>query len=274
MARIIRWALCALLVLAPASASARRRPPPPPPPAAGAGDAAAPAEQQAPGLVAPPVGYGAAVGSGAARLRVAPDPGVDTAAFRAALQATQPQLVQCMVTSELAGTLRVTARVAMSHALDLDIQAPNHDAAVTQCAELALRRALTAIAAQPLTRPLRSTLAVRRRRPAPARVPRPARPVTADVASFEGPVHASIERDRSALISCLSSASPGMVGNATLRLTLARDGSLTLSSASLPTGVPAGPALPCIAARVAQMRFSPAPSRSITIEHTISLDLY
>ena len=75
------------------------------------------------------------------------------------------------------------------------------------------------------------------------------------------------------MISCLSTASPGLVGNATLRMTLTTDGTLTLASASLPTGVPAGPALPCLSSRIAQLRFSPTPPRALTIEHTLPLGL-
>lgn len=213
------------------------------------------------------------VAGGGARARIAPDPYLDTVTFRAALQATNGDLEQCMAASGLTGTMRVTARVALSHSLDFDISAPRRDAAATQCAELVLRRALTGIAARPIARPLRATLAVRHRMPRPPRVPPPAPPATGDLASFEGPVHAAIERDRAAMLSCLSSAAPGVVGNASLRVTLAPDGSLSLTSASMPTGVPAGPALPCLSARIAQLRFSPAPRRAIAIEHTLPLGL-
>jgi hypothetical protein len=212
-------------------------------------------------------------GAGAARVRIAPDPTLDPVEFRVALQRTSGALEQCLADAGLTGALRVTASVQMSHALDLAIVAPRHDAVTTQCAELVLRRALTAIAARPLSRPLRASLTVRHRTPRPPRVPPPAPPATGELAAFEGPVHAAIERDRSAMIQCLSGAAPGVAGEASLRVTLAPDGSLSLTSASMPTGVPAGPALPCLSARIAQLRFSPAPRRAIAITHALPLGL-
>lgn len=218
-------------------------------------------------------GVGGGTGMGARALIAQPEPGLSAATFRAALQGTSGDLEQCLVASALTGTMRVTARVALSHALDLQITAPRHDVAATQCAELVLRRALTAVAARPLSRPLRATLSVRHRTARPGRVPPPAPPATGDLSSFEGPVHAAIERDRAAMLSCLSSAAPGVVGEASLRVTLAPDGSLSLTSANLPPGVPAGPALPCLSSRIAQLRFSPAPPRAVAITHTLPLGL-
>lgn len=269
MSGLLRLGLVAVVLLVPMGVSAHRRPPPPPPHGGtSSGGAADMDELMDSGDSA--TSAGPTLG---ARARIAPDPGLDAATFRGALQATHGDLEQCMAASGLTGTMRVTARVALSHALALDIAAPRHDGATTQCAELVLRRALTAIAGRPLSRPLRASLTVRRREPRAPRVPPPAPPARADLAAFEGPVHAAIERDRAAMLSCLSSAAPGLVGNATLRLTLAPDGSLTLASARLPTGVPAGPALPCLSSRIAQLRFSPAPPRSFAIEHTLPLGL-
>ena len=219
-----------------------------------------------------PVATSSAGGAGV-RVRIAQDPPLQSTELRVALQATSEQLDQCLVTSGLTGTMRVTARVALSHALGLDITAPRHDVVATQCAELVLRRALTTIAARPLTRPLHATLVVRHRAVRPPPVPRPALPASGELTAFEGPVHAAIEGDRAAMISCLSGAAPGVVGDASLRVTLAPDGSLALASASLPTGVPAGPALPCLSSRIAQLRFSPAPPRAMTISHTLPLGL-
>lgn len=280
MARLSPIALVLLLALVPAAASARRAAPPPPPPphqATSDGDAAgADAELAADRLAVPGESTTRAPGGGGAgaRAHIAPiDPGLDAISFRAALQRTSAAIEQCMADAGVAGTTRVTARLALSHALDFSIVAPHRDVPTTQCVELALRRALTQVAAQPLTRALRATLTVRHRIPRPPRVPPPAPPATGDLASFEGPVHAAIERDRAAMISCLSGAAPGVVGNASLRVTLAPDGSLTLTSASMPAGVPAGPALPCLSSRVAQLRFSPAPRRAIAIEHTLPLGL-
>jgi hypothetical protein len=201
---------------------------------------------------------------------IAPDPHLRAPELRVALQRTSPALEQCLTDAGLAGAMRVTARIDTFHALELTIVAPRHDAVATQCAELVLRRALTGIAARPVERPMRASLTVRHRLP---RVPRPAPPATGELAAFEGPVHAAIDGDRSAMIQCLSGAAPGVVGEASLRVTLAPDGSLSLASARMPTGVPAGPALPCLSSRIAQLRFSPAPRRAITIVHALPLGL-
>jgi hypothetical protein len=211
--------------------------------------------------------------SGRARIARVPVPAITSVDVRLALQGTRPELERCLADAGLTGSLRVTARIAVSHSLSVSIVAPRHDAGVSQCAELVVRRALTQLAAEPLARAVSSSLTVRRRAPRPPRVPPPAPPPTGDLAAFEGPVHAAIEHDRAAMLSCLSGAAPGVVGDASLRLTLLPDGSLSLTSASLPTGVPAGPALPCMSARVSQMRFSPAPPRAMTIEHTLPLGL-
>jgi hypothetical protein len=208
-----------------------------------------------------------------ARARIAPDPGLDLPTFRAAVQRTAPALEQCLVAAGLTGTMRVTARVELSHAMAFDIVAPRRDPGATQCAELELRRALTQIAAQVITHPVHTTITVRHRAVRAPRVPHPPPPAHGDLAAFEAPVHAAMENDRFAMLQCLSAAAPGVVGQASLRLTLAPDGSLALASASLPTGVPAGPALPCLSARVSQLRFSPAPPRAMTITHTFPLGL-
>jgi len=258
----LRWLVlaAALGLLIPCEASAHRMP-------MRDGDRAVPSDVPLPDdLVSAPMG-------GGARLRVAPDPDLDARALRSALQSTSGELEQCLVASALTGTIRVTARIALSHALGLDIAAPRHDVAATQCAELVLRRALTAVAARPLTHPLRATLAVQHRTPRAPRVPPPAPAPSGDLAAFEGPVHAAIENDRSAMISCLSSGAPGTVGDASLRMTLAADGTLSLARASLPSGVVAGPALSCLSSRIAQLRFAPAPPRAMTITHTLPLGL-
>ncbi len=262
-------ALVALVALPAMPAFADRLAPPDPGPVpSGVGRRASTSSAEVEALIVPPGG-----GAGARARRIEPPgpvPGLDVATLRAALQATRADLEQCLATSGITGTMRVTARVAVSHALALDIVAPRRDAAAEQCAELVLRRALTHLAAGPVGRAVRASLTVRRRTP---RVPRPAPPATGDLAAFEAPVHEAIERDRAAMLSCLSSAAPGVVGEASLRVRLAPDGSLTLASASLPPGVPAGPALPCLSARIANLRFSPAPRRAVTIVHTLPLGL-
>jgi len=255
----------ALVLVVPAAALAHRAPPRLGE-ATSAGGAAGPAADAiAPG--------GGGVGAGAARRRIMADPPLDAPTLHAALAGTSGELEQCMAASGVSGTIHVTASISLAHALGLDIGAPRHDVAVTQCAELVLRRALTALAARPLDRPLRSTLAVRHRVPRAPRVPPPAPPATGDLSAFEGPVRAAIENDRSAMISCLSSAAPGTTGDASLRMTLRPDGTLSLASASLPSGVPAGPALPCLSSRIANLHFAPAPPRAITITHTLPLGL-
>lgn len=214
------------------------------------------------------------VGAGARARRLPPPPppggGLSSAELRRTLATTRADLEQCLAASALPGSLRVTVRVATSHALSVAVVAPRHDVAASRCAELVVRRALTQLAAEPITHAVSASLSVRRRTPRP---PPPAPPPTGELSGFEAPVHAAIERDRSAMISCLSSAAPGTTGEATLRMTLGPDGSLTLASASLPSGVPAGPALPCLASRIANLRFSPAPPREMSVTHTLPLGL-
>ena len=272
MPAAIRIASIALCLLVPSVALAHRglRPD-----VGGGGSGARAIDEDVGGLVGDSATMSAPVeggrGAGARRRMPPVDPSLDVSELRAALQATRADLEQCMAASGLAGSLSVTARISLAHSLALDITTPHADAASHDCAELVLRRALTTMAARPITRALRSTLTVRRRAPR-ASVPVTPRP-SGDLSAFEGPVHAAIERDRSAMIACLSSAAPGVVGNASLRVTLAPDGSLMLSSASLPTGVPAGPALPCLSGRIAQLRFAPAPPRAMVIEHSLPLGL-
>jgi hypothetical protein len=205
--------------------------------------------------------------AGGARMRRPPiDPPATTTDLRAALQATQADLQQCLATAGLAGSLRVTARISTSHSLALDITTPRSEQSSHACAELVLRRALTGLAGRPIARPLRSSLTVRRR------ATRSPPPPTA-TSAFDGPVHAAIDRDRIAMLQCLSAGAPGVVGTAALRVTLSPDGSLMLTSATLPPGIDAGPALPCLSARIAQLRFAPAPPSAMAIEHTLPLGL-
>jgi hypothetical protein len=210
---------------------------------------------------------GARVAGGRAPPRLDEMP-VSTTELRDALQRTRAELEQCLVTAGLTGTLRVTARITTTHSLQLDIRTPRSEVPSRGCVDLALRRTLTQLAARPVDRTIRASLSVRHVEP---RVPRP--PPHVDSGPFAAPVHEAIERDRLAMIQCLSSAAPGTTGEATLHMTLAADGTLALTRVEMPSGVPAGSALPCLSSRIAQLRFAPAPPSAIDVAHTLPLGL-
>jgi hypothetical protein len=208
------------------------------------------------------------VGVGGARRP--PPPAPTTADVRGALESARPAIAACLDAAGYVGSVRVAARIETSHALEVTVGPRSADAGVRACVELEAQRRLANVAAEFVPRTLRASITVRRRAAAPPRHRRPSR--SAD-AALAGPVHARLDQDRAALLQCLSSAAPGVVGRATLRVTLQPDGSLVLSSASLPTAVPAGPALPCLSGRIGSLRFAPAPSRPLAIDHTIELGL-
>ena len=83
-------------------------------------------------------------------------------------------------------------------------------------------------------------------------------------------VHQALDSMRATLVSCLDAASPGMVGRATLVVSVRPDGSMVLVSARLPEGIGAGPSLSCLADRVTRVRV-PAPPSVVRVTHPILL---
>jgi hypothetical protein len=187
------------------------------------------------------------------------------AEVRAALEGARPDITACLDRNGFVGTVRVSARLETSGALVVTVSPRPASEAVRACGELEAQRRLANLA---VVRTVRATITVRRR--AAARAPAPPAPPTDELA-FEGPVHASLDGDRAGLLQCLATSAPGVLGRATLHLTLQPDGTLLLSSASLPTGLPAEPALPCLSRRIEALRFAPAPARPLEIDHTIEL---
>ncbi len=225
--------------------------------------------QTAADVEAPPSGYGAS-----AMTRQPPphwDAGLTRSELRAALAEVRAPIQQCMTEAQRTGVTRVTARVQLSHVLDVDVRAPDGDAAVTACVELVVRRRLTPLAARILDRAVSATLSVRRRAPRP---PRPAHPPhappTPAPVGVEAQVHAALDRDRTAMWSCLTAGGADPSGTATLDLTLGADGALALTAAGLPTGVVAGSALGCLSDRITQLRFAPAPASAVAIHHVLA----
>lgn len=212
--------------------------------------------------------------SSGARARIAPpQPQPTSADVRAALERSRAAIAGCMDDAGYVGSVRVTARIETSRALTVTVTPRPADPGVRACADLAAQRQLANVAGGLIRRTLRGSITVRRRGAAPRPpAPPPHRPSGAD-AALAGPVQARLDQDRGGLLQCLSAAAPGVVGRATLRVTLQPDGSLVLSSASLPTGTPAGPALPCLSARIGTLRFAPAPLRPLAIDYTIELGL-
>jgi hypothetical protein len=223
--------------------------------------------------LAVPSGGGAST-MGARAMMVQPPPPVQASQFRAQLQGRAAEIEACMAAAGFAGSTRVTATMTPQNVLSVAVVVrPHDDAAVRDCAELAVRRALDRFAHAPLARTLRSSLTVRHRLPRAPRVP-PVVPEPSPAGdAFAAPVHAAIDRDRTALVSCLSSPAPELEGSATLQVTFTPDGRLTLVSVSLPHGAPVGTGLPCMSARIANLQVAPAPPRAITIEHTLPLGL-
>jgi hypothetical protein len=207
--------------------------------------------------------------------RRAPPHTPTTADVRAALGRARAEIATCLETAGFVGSVRVDARIETSRALTVTVTPRPVDPGVRACADLAAQRQLANVAAGNIRRTLRGSITVRRRGVAPPPPPHPRhpRPPSGADAPLAGSVRARLDQDRGGLLQCLSSAAPGVVGQATLRVTLQPDGSLVLSSASLPPGIPAGPALPCLSARIGTLRFAPAPSRPLAIEHTIELGL-
>ncbi len=253
--------LLAACLLVPSNALARR--------AQTAGDRAE-LEASSSGAVADQIGTGMG-----ARARRPPPYTPSSADIRAALARARPDIAACLDASGYVGSVRVDARIETSRALTVTVTPHPADGGVRACADLAAQRQLANVAGGFIRRTIRGSITVRRRGAIAPRLPRPdhVRPPSGPDAALAGPVHARLDQDRVGLLQCLSAAAPGVVGRATLRLTLQPDGSLVLSSASLPTGVPAGPGLPCLSARIGTLRFAPAPARPLAITHTIELGL-
>ena len=183
---------------------------------------------------------------------------------RAALDRAQGAISACLTAAAYVGSVRVAAQVETSRSILVTVTPRPLNEGVRACAELAAQSELANLASGEPRRTIRGSITVRRRDPA-APAPRGGADPRAQA------VHRRLNQDRVGLRTCVTSAAPGAVGRATLHVTLQPDGSLALSTADLPTGVPAGPTLACLSGRIGSLHLAPAAGDPLPVAHVIRL---
>jgi hypothetical protein len=262
-----RLALALLVSLAPLAARAQE-----------ADDRVAASEMEAPAGQA--VATRAAVGGGGAglvppRIVAVPPPQLQRLLDQA-LAAARPEVRQCLE-QRFAGrraSARARVRIDRARRMTISITVRPSDAAAEACVDLAVRRHVQTVQAQPVSivRPVTGTLRVSigdatippMPPPIPPPMPNP-RP-----GYDESQVHAALDAHRAELLSCAPQIARGMPGTMTLRVSVRPDGSMTLIGVDMPPGASPGSALPCLANRVAYLRVIGPPGER-TVAHSLDL---